>query len=184
MKQLLLYSLFLLISCNIFGQVTLPKDSTFINPKKNAIYLEAGGTGGFYSVCYDRIVAVKRKRKDTFSIGASYAMGSSLSANDLQIFTLPFSRNSIYNNFLELGLGFTPGVVIQKRRAYHHGFSSDYTEISPLFLFVPKLGLRYQKNTGGIFLRAAFTPLISVTNSSFFSSRFFPWGGLSAGWSF
>ncbi len=186
MKHLLLYFFFLFGSCNIFCQTALSKDSVLHNYKRNTFFLEFGGQGGFYSIGYDRILEINGKIRHTSSIGLSYLFLGVGSNTELrpQIFSLPYSNNIVFKNGFELGIGVTIALYTETRTSYYHGGSSTNTEITTYLFAVPRIGYRYQKNTGGIFFRAALTPLVKLISDDPSFSRVFPWGGISIGKSF
>lgn len=184
MRSYLVYTLIFLSVFNIKGQKINTDDSLKISCKKNSVYIELGGTGGVYSICYDRLFDIKEKKKNSFSIGLSYLQGV-IYGNDLRIFALPFSRNTIYFKYLEIGLGLTPTLIADIKPAYQHGnVFGSYTELNPMLFLTPKLGFRYQKNDGGFFFRAALTPMISLISNPFLNHRVYPWAGLSFGKTF
>ena len=166
------------------GQKKSANDS-LNNCKKNSIYIELGGQGGVYSICYDRLFDVKEKKKNSFSIGFSYVQGFD-NGNTIQVYALPFSRNTIFYRNLELGIGITPAIHAEfKKASYYKTYPIEgYTEITPLLFFSPKIGFRYQTNTSKLFFKATFTPMISFLENSLFSRRIYPWGGISIGHSF
>ncbi len=184
MRSNLVYSLIFLSVFTIRGQKINTDDSLKVSFKKNSVYLELGGTGGVYSICYDRLFDIKEKKKNSFSIGLSYLQGV-IYEKDLRIFALPFSRNTIYFRYLEIGLGITPTLIAEIKPAYQHGsVVGSYTELEPLLFLSPKLGFRYQKNDGGFFFRAALTPMFSLISNSFLYRSVYPWAGLSFGKTF
>lgn len=185
MRSYLLYSLFFLSVLTIRGQKINTDDSLKISCKKNSIYIELGGQGGIYSIGYDCIFDIKEKTKNSFSIGFSYVQGLD-NRNIVRVFVLPFSRNTIYFRYLELGLGLTPAIYAELKKAstYKAVYVDAYTEITPLLFLTPKLGFRYQKNDGGFFFRAALTPMFSLISNSFLYRRVYPWAGLSFGKTF
>ncbi|MDP1803377.1 MAG: hypothetical protein Q8L81_18585 [Bacteroidota bacterium] len=186
MKHFLLYTLTLFICCNVFCQTTLSKDSVLHNYKRNSLFLEVGGQGGFYSIGYDRILEINGKIRHTSSIGLSYLFFGVGSKTNLrpQIFSLPYSNNIVFKNGFELGIGATILLYTETRTSYYHGGSSTNTDINPYLFAVPRIGYRYQKNTGGVFFRAALTPLIKLISGDPSFYRVLPWGGISIGKSF
>ena len=136
--------------------------------KKNTIYVEALGQGIVNSINYDRIVRSEKKVKNSISVGFGAKI---LNVTDTRLST-HISYNFLFGtkaNKLELGLGvnamyledeydfieYNYSYPAQKGPVYRKGL---YTYASP------KIGYRYQKSGGGLFLRATFTPLITLRN--------------------
>jgi hypothetical protein len=109
---------------------------------------------------------------------------------------IPISYNWIFgkkSHHLEVGIGLTSLIVNPNSNMV----SDFYTYLTP------KIGYRYQRPNGGLFLRATVTPMIDILNvrtytfgnekSRNFSSfnnvvglgyAVFPWPGLSIGYTF
>jgi hypothetical protein len=148
---------------------------------KNTIFLELAGNGGFYSLNYDRILLEKAKWKLAGRIGAMYYREelNYLDYNHSLKIAVPIEASYLRgkgDHYLELGIGMTPW--------YENYKDFDASEISHIVLLSSaRLGYRYQKKEGGMFLKAGFTPLLQFKNKVYEngSSIFFPWGGLAIG---
>lgn len=183
MKHALIYLLLTCIGSFAYAQNNIKEDSTYLKCKKNTVYLELGGQGGIYSVGYDHINSIKPKRKNSLSVGLSYFRTE---GNDekMTIIALPLSQNVIYKNHVELGCGVTTAFIAEYDTYYTHYGQSNYTDVYTLFFLTPKIGLRYQKDNGGFFFRAALTPLINLLPANEFYRRVYPWAGISFGSTF
>ncbi|QDK81118.1 hypothetical protein EXU85_21875 [Spirosoma sp. KCTC 42546] len=166
------HSLFLLYLClPLIGlsQKTTEKD---LFRSRNTIYVEGLGSGGFYSVNYERLLLLKEKQAYGFRVGISY-FGNSPTNLTLtgELFAL-IGKGSHHGDF---GIGIT-------------GVTRGNIEASPislrknLLVAVPRLSYRYQKPTGGLMLRTGFTPIIELSGETI--DRFGPWLGLAIGHSF
>jgi hypothetical protein len=129
---------------------------------KNAIIIEAGGIGFFYSAGYERQI------KATATGNLNYRAGVGILPFDSEmLFSFTQELNKLYkirqsNSFLEVGSGMS----------YVFIFNND-------IIVVPRLGYRYQRpGRSGIF-RIAYTPLLFLSDMDFHS---FP--GISYGKSF
>lgn len=144
---------------------------------RNTIYAEALGSGGFYSINYDRLVILRQKQVYGFRIGTSFYGKSSATVNLIgELFTI-VGKGNHHGDF---GIGLTK----VNQRGLDLGVSSSTSRYTTLYA-VPRVSYRYQKPTGGLMLRAGFTPIAKLTNrvdSTKFS--FGPWLGLAVGYNF
>lgn len=180
--------------------------------KRNSVYFEAFGQGLYNSFSFDRLYNTDQKIKTSFSAGLTI-----IPHPELFVIAAPVSYNYIVgqkNHHLELGIGFTAMYLRQGRVSASESYvdnsgsvqTNQFTGHSTDFysFFTPKLGYRFQKPSGGIFLRATLTPPIAginrigglkggknnsdwssteyFTSAAFFGYRAFPWAGLSIGW--
>lgn len=184
-----------------------------IDIKRNSIYVEAFGQGLYNSFSFDRIYSLDKKIKTSFTAGITL-----IPSLELAVLALPISYNYLFgqnNHHLELGIGITPMYLrsgnIQASIGYYDengesqseefiGHSTDFYSY-----FTPKIGYRFQKSDGGIFMRATFTPPVAGYNrigsikggeiksgfkgynevfssAAFFGGKVFPWAGISVGW--
>jgi hypothetical protein len=174
MKGLPLIFLFALI----FGTVSAQDVRTPI--KKNTIFLELGGNSPFYSLNYDRIVLEKPKLKLAARIGAMYVDNTNnfLSSIKNHNYSLPLELSFLKgrnNHNLEIGIGATPYF-----REYVEETRNDEFFIAPF----GRIGYRYQKENGGVFFKAGFTPIIRFKKDweSYNPKYVYPWGGLAIGY--
>jgi hypothetical protein len=209
MKKLLFITLLMSIYASVYTQ-EIKKPAAM---QRNSIYFEAFSQGLYNSLSYDRLFSLDKKVKTSFSAGITL-----IPHPDLFVVGTPVSFNFIFfqkSHHLELGLGFTPlfirfGNIYANewyldesgtlQENYFTGHSNDIYNY-----FTPKIGYRYQKPEGGLFLRATFTPPLAginlfgdtkggMTNTSnnyrteyfqnaaFYSGKVFPWAGISIGW--
>lgn len=193
--------------------LSLCQDSTGTNAKRNTVYIDILGPGGYYSLSFDRLFRVNKKNKNSISIGFEIA---GITKPYFSTY-IPTSYNILFgkkNRHLELGIGLTFGL----ERMYHQSFYSApqlpvghlLEEVDHSINFdlwaLPRIGYRYQKENGGFFFRISLTPIIVLLeyegpvkykNESQFNipstitylrpigkSPVFFWGGISLGRTF
>ena len=119
--------------------------------KKNSVSLELAGTGLFYSINYDRLILIDKNIRFSVTTGFWYIPQINR-VSDFQTFmggTIGF--NTIFGkqtHFGELGFGFSYINMRQENGTMYH------TTYLPI-----RIGYRYQKDDGGLFLRASFMPI-------------------------
>jgi hypothetical protein len=158
------YKLIISLSLSLFTAST-----TFSQGHPNNIYIEAFGSGGYYSINYDRMFTANMGGR----IGYGYVSFPKLFIfPEMTLSLIPVSFNYFIgegNSKLELGAGIT----------FIHG-DVDWFGIKGAGSFIfPNLniGYRYQPAEGGLLFRIGFTP--------FFTRKGFqPWGGISIGSAF
>ena len=152
-------SLYGLTFLPISAQTDPPQLNQKSNAAQNAFFLEAGGSGFWYSMNYERVLFGRQAAR----IGLTY-LGS---------VGIPF----LYNVFvgsqthqLELGLGVTfliPISTNEKIQSYATG------NLSYRWVFSTETGLN--------FLRISFTPLVGNLSGKSSDISILPWGGISFG---
>lgn len=157
MKELLI-GLTIIVSVispyNLFGQ------NQSVNMNRNTLFIELGGNAPLISLNYDHIIPTKNgKFKYSLTFGTTHHFTKPLD------FVLAPQLNTLLGRSLmaEIGVGFTIPVL----------FTEDW-------VWVPRLGGRYQNMSGGMFYRLAFTPTFSPYNQQLF----FPMFGVSIGYTF
>jgi hypothetical protein len=181
--------------------------------KRNTVYFEFFGQGLYDSFTFDRLLHTERKIRHSFSLGLTI-----VPSPELMVWALPVSYNFIFgqkNHHLELGFGFTPMYIklnkIQASEAFYDNPSGIQTTVDYIgyrrefySFFTPKIGYRFQKPEGGLFMRVTFTPPVAginrigdtkggsqdynwayteyFTSAAFFGYRAFPWAGVSIGY--
>ncbi len=209
MKKIIIQTIVFLIPIITFGQESIKASQT----KRNSIYFEAFGQGLYNSFSFDRLYNVDKKIKTSFSAGLTI-----IPHPEFFVLGVPVSYNYIFgqkNHHLELGLGITAMYLRQGQINASESVTdingvtktNDYIGYKNNFYtyFTPKIGYRFQKNSGGLFLRLTLTPSIAGINSiggteggklikqdretQYFKSaaffepyKIFPWAGLSIGW--
>lgn len=161
-------TIFTLLMCslsNLFlGQTTISEKSIKIDSitKRNTIYLELLGQGGIYSVSGDRLFRIDKRVKTSVSLGVTIFTNF----NSNSFFGIPVSYNFLFgkkSSHLELGAGLSAMVSTSNYLQYPKVGLPYYGVVKNYFLsFTPKIGYRYQKQKGGFFFRATFSPLITV----------------------
>lgn len=136
--------------------------------KRNSVYFELFGNAGYlYNIGFDRIISLNEKSKIAFGAGIQYLPAFDLSADDIFSISPQFSFLYGVKHHFEAGTG----VAI------------DFLSGDKAIPF--RVGYRFQKPEGGLFLKAGIIPLF--TNSFPVLGEgwtLVPWGGVSAGISF
>lgn len=158
----------IIISHEAFSQ----KDPT--NIARNLLCLEVGGVGGYGSVNYERVVFSKKNLMFGMRLGISTYHIKDYTNKFNPDILIPLSINGYYgkNHKIELGIGQTFASIVHAdiidfKPTRITNFNTDFS-----------IGYRYQKSTGGIVFRCAYTPIID------FNSYFRHWAGVSFGYSF
>ncbi len=158
----------ILFSHNTFSQT----ESTDI--ASNFIYLEVAGVGGYGSINYERVMYCKKYLMFTMRCGISTYHILDFKNKLNPDIIIPFALNAFYgeNHKIELGVG----------ESFLNIIHANTTDLKPKrithFHTILSIGYRYQKNTGGIVFRCAYTPIIE------FNRYFRHWAGISIGYSF
>ncbi len=166
--RFLIALLTIIISHESFSQI----DSNHF--ARNVIYLEAAGVGGNGSINFERILYGKEYLMFTVRCGISTYHIVDYSNKLNPDILIPFALNGLYgqNHKIELGVGETYSNIVH----------SDLTDFKPKrvsnFNTIFSIGYRYQKNTGGIVFRCAYTPIVE------FNKYLRHWAGISFGYSF
>lgn len=143
----------------------------------HSVFVEALGSGGYYSVNYDRYLF--ESRKAWFSIRAGlcvmYPKITSSGTRALE-YRIPVMLNRIQgkaNNHFEcgIGLGMYNGYVTPEL--------SNEAKRKSLAIIDTFIGYRFQKKDGGLMFRIGATPFFVISERAFV-----PWGGLSFGYNF
>ena len=157
MQKIVIITLILIcFQCKAYSQ-----EPDSIITKKNTLFIEMGGKSIWYSFNYDRYFFLIDKFKISASLGYSF-LNAKNQAIIPQLALLYGKKN--WNT--ELGFGYT----IQKYNNPKSGFPS----------YSLSLGMRYQPMKGGLFFRAAITPLFGLN----LPISVLPWAGLSLGYTF
>lgn len=145
----------------------------------NAVYVELLGSGGLFSLNYERRVSSARVRIGVGSWTASDLFG----AGEEAFVVLPLTLSHVSgrgNHHLESGAGVTVG---------NSKFTSSFDGTTTRSGFVTLTGLvgyRYQKPGSGFIFRALFTPLYGLGEEAvaYPDRGFFPSIGISLGAAF
>lgn len=130
-----------------------------------AVYGEFGGSGLIFSGNFD--MRFKGHKGLGFRLGIGYA-----AASDISVVTVPLGLNVLVGNgphYFELGASGTLTTASVT-------FFDDETEKGSAWFFMPHLGYRYSKPSKSFNGRIYVGPVIAG------GSAFFPWGGLSVGY--
>ena len=160
LRLLLLLTLpIVVLSCPAFSQ-----------SKPNSLYIEIFGSGGLYSLNYDRLFTENIGARIGFMYFAADWLGF---FSDLEMFLIPSTLNFFIGtgkHKLELGAG--PVIIFGSTGI----FGSDQVSGSGV-AWTGRIGYRYQQPNGGFMWKIGFTPL-------FGNGVFQPWDGISLGFSF
>ena len=149
MKNLLIFLFYFSVICTATAQ-----DSARIQ-RKQAVYLEVGGTGQGLSLSYDRIFS----QKHTWKLGARLGVGA-IAFTELRPTVLGelFALRGKKGKFLEIGIG--ASYLFPVRLEYKVASTSvDFMGADQLWL-VPRIGYRRQNGIRGNIFRVGLTPPI------------------------
>jgi hypothetical protein len=125
---------------------------------RNAIYVEAFGTGIFYSVNYERFVS----NDLTFRIGFStFTIHANYDRDQYTHYAVPIMANYLIgegNSKLEIGAGIEFLAGSGESTGDHTYFISTTPLSLSYVLLVGSFGYRYQPSDGGIHFRLVTTP--------------------------
>ena len=150
--------------------VIVLSSTAFSQSKPNSFYLELVGSGGLYSVNYDRLFT------ENFGVRVGFMYFSAdwfAFFSDVEFFLIPTTLNLLVGtgkHKFELGAG---PVFISGSMGF---FGSNPVSGSGVG-WTGTIGYRYQQNNGGFMWRIGFTPFLA-------GGEFFPSGGISLGFSF
>ena len=150
--------------------VIVLSDSAFSQSKPNSFYLELVGSGGLYSINYDRLFT------ENFGLRIGFMYFDTewlLFFSDVEMFLFPTTLNYLVGtgkHKFELGAG---PVFVFGNVSF---FGSDPVSGSGVG-WTGTIGYRYQQNDGGFMWRIGFTPFLA-------GGELFPSGGISFGFSF
>ncbi|MFT7603777.1 MAG: hypothetical protein ACI8VT_001345 [Saprospiraceae bacterium] len=164
--------LIVLLSMMISHQTFSQFDSIHID--RNVIFIEVAGVGGYGSINYERVIYCKKYLMIAMRCGiGTYHIVDYTNEFNPDIL-IPLTINGFYgqNNKIELGVG----------KIFSNIVHADLIDFKPKritnFHTILSIGYCYQKNTGGIVLRCAYTPIFEF-------NRFLRhWAGVSFGYSF
>ncbi|HKO80145.1 MAG TPA: hypothetical protein VJU78_07120 [Chitinophagaceae bacterium] len=117
---------------------------------RNAVYIDLASRGPIYSINYDRIFRQGEKVDYSFNAGFSIAKNAVSFPVGIHFIT----TNS--DHHAELGVTFIP--YIEQKPAL--AGSAGKGDVDKYLYINPGIGYRYQKSTGGIFLKAAVGPSV------------------------
>jgi hypothetical protein len=133
-----------------------------IKPDNFALTLDLIGKSGFYSLNGEYEVGKIKDYKLNARIGFGYYSGSNI------LFTgIPIGINMLTGtkqHHLELGLGisYIKGIENMHIPAGVYGNNQEWTQQSEGIYFVPSVGYRFDKLTGGLILKVYYSPLITI----------------------
>jgi len=187
LNKVIVLSTLLLIFNLLKGQEDFDK-----NYKKNILSIEfIGVSGSVFNLNYDRVLYLTPNYHINLSLGFGYFPSVK---NWNPIIGIPVIINLSMGktkHFFEIGTGLAYNSGLQQS-GYDYlgdfGGNSSLVDVESVkgLLWSSRLGYKYQKPSGGFFLRAGFTPLIRIKTFSDLKSdnKFIPAFGLGVGYSF
>ena len=143
---------------------------------KNSVQLEIGGHGGYYSVCYERIVLNGNRFKTAVQAGVAYYPPKT-GILDLWIPIVANEIISFNKHHIEIGIGY---IFIYESHRYLEN-NPNHWEWN--HFITGRIGYRYQKPNGRLIVRAGFTPIMEgLPTTNWYG--FHPLGGVALGYSF
>lgn len=176
MKTQVFIMLFIFSLVSINGQSQNDK----IFQYRNSLHIELGGSGGYYSINYERNIINHKSLKTSGQLGFSYFPGS---WSDMW---LPVGINEQFSfniHHIELGIGF---VFVREATIENYDIESKFWTYS----LTGRVGYRYQKPDGRFIWRIGFTPILQRERIGLYYDPnapfriFTPMGGVSLGYSF
>ena len=162
--------------------VSAQKPGNFHLYDKNTFYVEILGNTGSLSLNYDRLLYQSPQIKIAGRIGYAYLPVK------FPIQGIPFEisvlASGMGNHHFELGTG-----VSYIKGLEHHYIIRDFAENKEYIsesLFIPfRIGYRYQRQDGGLFVKAGLVPLVSIYDfEKYYTKKSYVWLGLGLGYSF
>jgi hypothetical protein len=139
-------TLIIFITVSLIALKASCADSTHIISAKNIFYAEVSGRADAKSVNFEHIF---RQGRIAFSYSAGFATGTK--SISVPVAFHAFTTGS--NNHLELALAVIP--YVEK-----HTYAKHDADLDKQMFIKPTIGYRYQKNAGGLFLKAGIGPQI------------------------
>lgn len=124
------------------------------NVKKNVVNIEVAGSGILYSFNYDRMLIIDQNMRFTANIGTWYLPHFESFSDFIYMIGGVAGINTLLGqekHFAEIGINVS----------YMRMRDIDDTNYDMVYLPI-RLGYRYQKDEGGLFLRASFMPIIPI----------------------
>ncbi|PTM03194.1 MAG: hypothetical protein DA405_11105 [Bacteroidetes bacterium] len=145
------------------------KGQTVLNEptlKRNSVYFEVIGYEALlYNVGVERIVLSAGKHKISTAVGFQY------------------NRDDYAEFSLESSLSFLPQVSYLYGRKHHLELGAGASiKLKPFVVYPMRIGYRFQKPSGGLLFKIAFTPIYFP--NLFFGSSILPCGSLALGYTF
>jgi len=176
-----MFSLAILFASSITTSQAMAQEATAEKASAgNALYVELGGNGAWYSLNYERYL-----RDDaSVRVGAMYmsveASAGEASANASWL-AVPIMFNYLGlhagSHALELGAG----VDVMHFSAGASSFDATASAEGVVPVPTATIGYRYASRDGGFLFKAGYTPLFFVTTDE---KQVFHWGGMSFGYRF
>jgi len=166
-------------TANVGGLAAAPAPSA-----NNALYVELGGNGGFYTINYERFL----RRDASVRVGLMYMSISASAGSGMDSASAKVTWTSVPVMFQYLGIAagshaleLAGGVNMMYMSGNASTFDSTASASGVIPVGTATLGYRYSDPTGGFVFRAGYTPLFFVTTEV---KDIFHWGGASFGYRF
>jgi hypothetical protein len=131
---------------------TIAQIDTSLILKKNTVFFEIGGNAIIYSINYDRLFNVSRKFKMSARIGIHYT--NKFPLQYYRTVCIPLEISGLYSffrdkHFVEIGTGLS----------YLNSYDRITNHSEDIIILALRLGYRFQKPEGGLFIKVGFVPL-------------------------
>jgi hypothetical protein len=165
--------LFLTILLLSFYSISKAQEDS-LSIKKNSIYIEILGVGGYGSVNFEREILKIKKIKIGTRLGITTYNLTDFTTKFNPDLIIPISINAQYGNKhnLEISLGQVISIIVETNPNTYT--PERTTNIHPNLT----VGYRYQKTKGGFIFRINYSPIIE------FYQDYKHWGGISFGYAF
>lgn len=159
---------YLVISLLLFVQLAIAQKQPIHS--KDAISIELGGHGAFYSFNYERTLLFSTDGQTIAQLGVAYYPPSA----DVIELWIPVSINQLVRfapyHYGEIGAGM---MVRREYKPVHFDFCGFSTEKELTFdTGILRLGYRYQPNHRRFYFKAAYTPIYETLGELFNGERF------------
>lgn len=158
-KSICLFIFLLVVSTSLIAQ-----QSNNVFDRKNATYVEIGGSGVWYSLNYEHRIPVQINQRITLGGGLS---------------VIPVGNSNL------IGI-VSSNYLIGRKNIFEVGISPAYIFTNSEFLLSARVGYQYESDKGFLF-RVGFSPIFGKFNlagSENGSKGVLPWGYLSFGYAF
>ena len=160
----------------------LTLSTTFAQAQSNNVFVELGGNGILYSINYDRMITRKISVRAGWGPFALYSTDGLGNSGKVIVHFVPVLANLLLGGDHKLEIG--GGVTFVKVNGTINFAGKSYDGSESGTVQTVLLGYRYQKaDAPGFLFRVSITP-IRIPTSASSKATFFPWGGVSLGYSF
>jgi hypothetical protein len=179
MQRIHLVLIFFLIPGLLFAQHRSNPQSF----RKNTVFIEILGNAGTYSLNYDRLLYQSKGYKLAGRLGFSF-----FPKKTYNIQSMPFELSVMFfasgNHHIEIGSGLSYIKGLETKDVITD-FTGSRKYVSESLYLPFRLGYRYQRQRGRLFLKAGVIPMIGIYEfEKEFSNKSHVWLGGAIGYSF